>query len=110
MLTLQYFTLTTNENTAELADHYLMTSQSMSEATHQNSDPIKSVFMNELKYAVKPSIYLNPKFNQIWDKQSPNIYTQFLNLASAEDNEVAIKLHELAQKVDQELNLLEEKK
>jgi hypothetical protein len=42
--------LTKHDNTNKLADYYLTPSKSMSEATGQSSDPIKSIFLDEINF------------------------------------------------------------
>ncbi|QGQ99309.1 extracellular solute-binding protein [Paenibacillus psychroresistens] len=100
---LNYLTLTNQEHTAALTQSYLTTSKSIGLAIHQDTDPIKSILANEINYAIKPQGYVSPKYYQA---QSPEIYTQFQDLLNVDDNDVQDKLHDLALKLDKELDRL----
>jgi ABC-type glycerol-3-phosphate transport system substrate-binding protein len=102
---MRYFTFTKHDNMDDLANYYILVSKSMSEITHQNTDPIKRIFVNEMTYAVKPSAYYNPLLFESWNGQS-SLAAPFQELYILADKDIPSKLHTLAQKVDQEINHL----
>jgi multiple sugar transport system substrate-binding protein len=97
---LEYLTLTENEKAVEFADHYLTTSKSMSEAFHQDTDPVKSIFIKEIDYAVKPLEYHNPFLTLAWNR---DLLTEFQSLLMTDHADIPEKLHQLALKLDKEL-------
>jgi multiple sugar transport system substrate-binding protein len=101
---LNYLTLTNQENTAALTQNYLTTSKSIGLAIHQDTDPIKRVFANEINYAIKPSGYVNPYY---FSALNQDLFTQFEDILKVRDNEIQSKLHGFAIKLDQEMKRLE---
>jgi multiple sugar transport system substrate-binding protein len=101
---IQYLTLTNHENAAQFSNFNLTTSKSMSEAVHQDTDPIKSVFVDEMNYAVKPTGFKSPlMYNE-------DLNTQFQELLKTDDKDIPAKLQDLALKVDQEIKRIENAK
>jgi multiple sugar transport system substrate-binding protein len=100
---IQYLALTKNEHSLKLAEDYIPTSKSMAEAAGVSSDSINSIFNEELKYEVKLSGENNPFYYQAWNE---DLIAQFQKLLTAQDEEIPDKLHDLAQKLDQEMNRL----
>jgi multiple sugar transport system substrate-binding protein len=101
---IKYLTLTKNEDAVRFANNFLTTSKTVAEAAGQNSDPIKSIYSDEMNYAVRSS-FSNPYFYKAW---TGDLTTQFENLLSAKSNDIPAKLHDLALKLDQELNRLKQ--
>lgn len=99
---LEYLALDKNEYSIEIAKYNLTTSESMAESTGQASDPIKSVFQDELNHSVKSSRDY-PFVNEVWNDA---LIAQFQALMKADDKDIPDRLHTLAQKLDQELNRL----
>jgi ABC-type glycerol-3-phosphate transport system substrate-binding protein len=97
---LKYLTLTNQENTAALTEHYLTTSKTIGLAIKQDSDPIKQIFANEINYAIKPSIYVSPYYGVLFDE---TLYKQFEELLKVPDDKIQSKLHDLAIKLDLEI-------
>ncbi|QGQ99322.1 extracellular solute-binding protein [Paenibacillus psychroresistens] len=96
---IEYLTLTNNEDSIKLAESYVPTSKLMAEATGQSSDPIKSIFVEELNYATKST---ERRFFNAWIADK-DIKTHFEKLLTTEDKDIPAKLHELALKLDQSL-------
>jgi ABC-type glycerol-3-phosphate transport system substrate-binding protein len=94
---LEYLILTKHDNTNKLADYYLTPSKSMSETTGQSSDPIKSIFLDEINYGY--SYFYNGGWNE-------DLTAQFNKLLTTSDKDIPAKLHDLAIKLDQEMNRL----
>jgi multiple sugar transport system substrate-binding protein len=100
---IQYLTLEKNEHSLKLAKYQIPTSKSMAEAAGVSTDPINSIFNEELKFAVQISGEKNPFYYQAWNE---DLKAQFQMLLTAQDEEIPDKLHDLAQKLDQEMNRL----
>jgi multiple sugar transport system substrate-binding protein len=100
---IQYLTVTNNKHSLKFAEDYIPTSKAMAEAVNVSLDPIRSIYNEEMKYAVLLSGEKNPFYFQAWNE---DLKTQFQNLLTVKDEEIPYKLHELAQKLDQEMNRL----
>jgi multiple sugar transport system substrate-binding protein len=101
---LEYLTLTKNEDSIKYADSFLTTSKSMSEATGQSSDPTKNIYVEEMNnHMVKPSLDSNAYAYSIWNQE---LFDQFKELLTTADEDIPAKLHDLALKLDQEMNRL----
>jgi multiple sugar transport system substrate-binding protein len=86
---IEYLALSANEDSVKFEEYYLTPSKSMSEAFHQDSDPIKRIFEDEMYHVVKPS---------------PNKYNiDFTSFLTTDDKDIPDKLHDLALKVDEEM-------
>ncbi|MDB5056364.1 MAG: sugar transporter substrate-binding protein [Bacilli bacterium] len=106
---IQYLTLAKNEDSVKFGKHFLTTSKSIAEATGQNTDPIKSIYMDELNYAVKSSFEINPLFNLAWMENNFILSNGlFTDLLTTEDKDIPAKLHKLALAVDQEMKRLKQ--
>jgi multiple sugar transport system substrate-binding protein len=101
---INYLTLTKNEDSVKFAERILTTSRSLAEATGQSTDPIKSIYMDEMNYTVKSS-FNNPLFLQAWNS---NLQYQFIDLISADDKDIPANLHNLTLGVDQEMKHLKQ--
>jgi multiple sugar transport system substrate-binding protein len=100
---IDYLTLTKNEDSVKFAEHILTTSRSLAEATGQSKDPIKSIYMDETNYAVKPSLEdynLQLSFS-VGDPLDP-----FYDLVFTADEDIPAKLHKYALGLDQEMKRL----
>jgi multiple sugar transport system substrate-binding protein len=100
---LKYLTLTNQENTGALTQNYLTTSKSIGLAIQQDTDPIKRVFANEIKYAIMPVGYINQYYYQALNQ---DLLTQFQDISYLSDAEIQPRLHDLAIKLDQEIKRL----
>jgi multiple sugar transport system substrate-binding protein len=100
---IEYLTLTKNEDSVQFSNGGILTSSSVAEAAGQSSDPSKSVALDEMNYVVKSSSDYNPLFYQAWNK---DLMSQFQELHTTDDKDIPFKLHELAIKLDKELNRL----
>ncbi|MDB5056363.1 MAG: sugar transporter substrate-binding protein [Bacilli bacterium] len=105
---INYLTLSKNSDSFKLADRVLTTSNSIAEATGQSKDPAKSIYMDEMNYAVKSSFDINPLFNQAWNENQFNLYNKFNDLLTTEDKDIPAELHKLALAVDQEMKRLKQ--
>jgi multiple sugar transport system substrate-binding protein len=104
---LYYLTFTNQENTVALTENYLTTSKSVGKAIHQDTDPIKSVFANEINYAIRPAGYANSYYFQVLTQE---LFTQFQDLLQVSDDQLQPKLHDYALKLDEELQRLKKEK
>ncbi|QGQ99449.1 extracellular solute-binding protein [Paenibacillus psychroresistens] len=100
---IKYLTLTKQETANKLTDFYLTTSKAMADASGQSSDPAKSVYIEEANYVVKPAMDNNLYFYNAWNEER---VAQFEGLFGEVEQDLPIKLHELALKLDEELNRL----
>jgi multiple sugar transport system substrate-binding protein len=100
---IDYLTLTKNEDSIKFAKSFLPTSKEVVEAMGQSTDLTKSIAVEEMIYSVKPSYDYNPFFNQAWNE---DLTAQFQKLLTTDDKDIPAKLHDLALKLDQEMNRL----
>lgn len=100
---INYLILTHNADSARLADFYLTTSPSVSEAVGQSKDPYKRMIEEELQYVVRSSSERNPYFNEAFRMVDMSDIFELLSVA---DRDIPDKLHEIAIKVDQEMERL----
>jgi multiple sugar transport system substrate-binding protein len=100
---IEYLTIIKNEDSIRFAEGFLTTSKSIAEATGQSSDPIKSIIVDEMSYAIKSWVNINPYYGKAWNKA---LNAEFGELLTTDDTQIPLKLHELALKLDLELNRL----
>jgi multiple sugar transport system substrate-binding protein len=100
---IEYMALSNNENSEKFAANYISTSKSLSEAFGQDADPVKRIYLDEMSYAVGPSMNNSPFFAKAWNKE---LIDQFNRLLATSDSDIPAKLHDLAMKLDQELHRL----
>jgi multiple sugar transport system substrate-binding protein len=101
---IDYLTLTKNKDSVKFADHILTTSRSLAEATGQSRDPIKSIYINEMNYAVKPSL----DYYHIVYHLYPFTYDPFYDLVFTADEDIPAKLHKLALGLTQDMKRLKQ--
>ena len=95
---LKYLFFTNNESTGDLANYYLSPSKSISETNGQRSDPDKAVFMEGLTHA---NGYAN------YPPMDEETSERFNSLLTADDDSLSKILHQIAEKLDQELARIE---
>jgi multiple sugar transport system substrate-binding protein len=96
---IKYLTLSKNEDSIKFANRTVATSTLMAEAVGQNSDPVKSIYVDEFSYAINSTDY---SFTNAWNGDE-NLAIQFEKLLTTNDKDIPVKLHELALKFDQAL-------
>jgi len=101
---IHYLSLTNTELSAEFAKYNLVTSDSMAKAVQQDTDPIKNVFADEMKHAVKPVGLGSPLM------YDPDLNTEFRQLFKADNEKIPSLLHSLALKVDVQIKQMENAK
>lgn len=99
---LEYLCFDKNQFSIEIAKFNMTTSASMAESTGQTPDPIKSIFEDELRHSVKAARDF-PFVNETWNDA---MMTEFQALMRVDDQEIQVGLHNLAEKLDQELHRL----
>jgi multiple sugar transport system substrate-binding protein len=97
---LKYLALTINDESVQLNAYSLSTSKAVGEAIGQNKDPVKSIYADEMNYAVKGAGANNPFFYEA------NMAEDFKKFLTVDDQDIPGMLHKFALKMDQELNRL----
>jgi len=94
---IRYLVLSKNEDAIKFTDHYIPTSDVLIKAV--NSDPIKKVFIEEMKYASLSIYDKYPFAGNVWTSDLNN---QFKKLLTANSSEIPRLLHDFALKLDAE--------
>ncbi|QGQ95520.1 extracellular solute-binding protein [Paenibacillus psychroresistens] len=102
---IEYLTLVKNVDSIKFAEGFLTTSKSIADASGQSSDPIKSILVDEMNYATKSWVNINPYFGKAWNKA---LNAEFAELLTTDDSQIQLRLHELALKLDLELTRLKD--